>query len=59
MASYNSIMLSDPLITEVVSEVASENKAAMDKNDELSKISGIIISAGISKFLYEMPLAKN
>ena len=56
--SYNSIMLSDPVIEQIELEVRRENVAAVLRQDNLKEINGILINDEVTRFLYELPAAE-
>ena len=55
--SYNSIMLSDQRILDVITEVAEDNSEAVDQQENLTEVKGIVYSDEIFRYLYEQPAA--
>lgn len=56
--SYNSIMLSDQMMSEVVAEAARVNEELIAAHEELAQLEGIIIPDGMFRYLYEQPTAE-
>lgn len=53
--SYNSIMLSDQMMADVVAEAAKVNEELIAAHEELAQLKGIIIPEGMFRYLYEQP----
>lgn len=56
--SYNSIMLSDQMILDVMADVADDNSEAVKALETLSEAEGIVYSDEIFRYLYEQPAAQ-
>lgn len=56
--SYNSIMLSDQMILDVMADVADDNSDAVKVQENLSEAAGIVYSDEIFRYLYEQPAAQ-
>lgn len=56
--SYNSIMLSAQMLSDIAAEAAADNKSSVALNEELAKLEGIIYTEDICRYLYEQPIAR-